>query len=526
MSNGNDIKLIEISEAAYRWLRALGNKVDKQFLKEEMFSHPDYPALTSLIDVLDAGNFDYTARKALFEERTEFNFPCIINISLSNGSKGLYYLRTIHELEYVKQQWGGIILYASAESRWQHPLNELRLKLNKQKTFAFGIIAIIIMAVSAAIALSAVAAAFSIWVLTAVAGLLICILLLAQELGLSTELVQKVCGIGGNTGGCSAVLNSKHAKGKFGISVATVAFAYFLCQWVLLLSSPYTAFAASVSESMMKAAGAGILIAVWSIYTQKFIIKSWCPLCLGLAGILNIQSGLAFGEYSSSFNRNGLLYFAIIFFVAMALAQSVKMLLEQVQAMRAQAQELNKWKRDTYMFLSQWKEQPQVDCSPLPNEIELSNPNGLLQITVACNPYCPPCAKAHETIDRLIDNYGESMSVKVRFVVNPDDAQNEKTKAVNLLLNAIEKHGAPKEMIHGWFESMDAALFAAQYDIKEIKHKQDILKQQDDWTTLADVQFTPTIFLNGRSLPKRYGINDIVPMLPEIYDQIEYNDLK
>lgn len=526
MANKNDIALIGINEAAFRWLTQLGHKVNKQFLDSEMFAHPDFPALTSLIDILDAGNMDYTVRRASIKERNEFNFPCIVNMSLSNGNKGLYLVENRESFETIKEHWAGVILYATKNSKWRHPQNEVQLKTSTRKTIASTCLALCMVVLSSLVAWhSKFSFVFSIWIYSAIVGCLTGVLLLSQELGLSTELVQKVCGMGGSRSGCSNVLNSKHAKGKFGISIATIAFIYFITQWILLIISPYNSFAVLAATAIPQFATLGILVAIWSIYMQKAVIKAWCPLCLGIVSLLVIQYTLSILQNESSFTWNSIAYFVAIFILLLVFLQPIKLLLAKVQRLEAQAMELFKWKRDTYMFLSQWKEQSKIDCSSFENEIELSNSAGLIQITIACNPYCPPCAKAHEALDKLLEQYGEDITVKIRFGVNPDDENGDRTIAVNLILNAIKKYGNAKKVLHDWFGIMDATAFAKLYNLKEIEHNYFILKQQNDWTEAAGVQFTPTIFLNGRALPKRYGLDDIHSMLPEIYNQIENNKI-
>ena len=45
----------ELWQTVYDWLLATGNKVIKTYCRQEITSHPDYPALTAVTHFLDDG---------------------------------------------------------------------------------------------------------------------------------------------------------------------------------------------------------------------------------------------------------------------------------------------------------------------------------------------------------------------------------------------------------------------------------------------------------------------------------------
>lgn len=514
-----NIVLTEISESAYKWLTHSGQRISKNFLKSEIITHPDYPALTSLTDLLDAGNLDYIVQRASFDDSPTFNFPCIVHLNLSNGSSGLYQVDNLSALEKVKAYWNGIILHALPESNWQHHENDKMLLKTKQNTVAFVGFGLFLMLLSIAIsAYSRNPPLMFAWLITAAAGILIGFLLLSQELGLATEIVQKVCGIGGNKTGCANVLNSKHAKGKFGISIAMVAFVYFVAQWFFFAFNQLDV-AALTTETIIKLGSVGILIAAWSIYTQKFIIKHWCTLCLGLASLLLFQFALSITD-NAGFRWEGLVYFAVSCFLIMVLTLPIKKLITKLNILKTKERELTKWKKDTYLFLNQWSFQPEINCESLDDDLELANAVAPIKFTIACNPYCNPCARAHKEMEQLLDAYEDYISVKVRFRASADDEKNKTTQAVNTIFNASKIYGNPRAVIHEWFNDMDLKKFVERYPKATVAHNYNLIIKQNEWADRANIRFTPTIFLNNRELPKRYNLLDLMSMVPEIYDQI------
>ena len=54
----------ELWQTTYYWLQLSGNKPNMKFCREDITSHPDYPAMTAITDFLDAGNMEYQAVEA------------------------------------------------------------------------------------------------------------------------------------------------------------------------------------------------------------------------------------------------------------------------------------------------------------------------------------------------------------------------------------------------------------------------------------------------------------------------------
>lgn len=65
----------ELSVITQNWLQANNIKVNFAYLKDEMSTHPDYPALTSLKDFLESGGMAYDAVQADASYIHEFNYP-------------------------------------------------------------------------------------------------------------------------------------------------------------------------------------------------------------------------------------------------------------------------------------------------------------------------------------------------------------------------------------------------------------------------------------------------------------------
>ena len=68
-------------------------------------------------------------------------------------------------------------------------------------------------------------------------------------------------------------------------------------------------------------------------------------------------------------------------------------------------QALNSIKADEDVFAALLKKQPYYDTSDCPSIIRFGNPDSPLQLTILTNPYCNPCSRMHQRIDRLKARY-------------------------------------------------------------------------------------------------------------------------
>ena len=97
---------------------------------------------------------------------------------------------------------------------------------------------------------------------------------------------------------------------------------------------------------------------------------------------------------------------------------------------RQSAQELNKairFKNNADIFWGLLQQQRKVDTIPFIQELEIASAGAPLQIVVACNPYCGPCAKAHFVIHEVAEKYEGKISIAIRFTINANKIKDKNT---------------------------------------------------------------------------------------------------
>src|ERR1700727_394366 len=83
----------ELWHITHQWLLSTGNKVNSNYCREEIMTHPDYPALTAVTDFLSAGNMDYQVVEANASYIHEFNYPLLAHIQL----QGQQYMHLVND---------------------------------------------------------------------------------------------------------------------------------------------------------------------------------------------------------------------------------------------------------------------------------------------------------------------------------------------------------------------------------------------------------------------------------------------
>jgi protein-disulfide isomerase len=168
----------------------------------------------------------------------------------------------------------------------------------------------------------------------------------------------------------------------------------------------------------------------------------------------------------------------------------------------------------------------QVDTTIWQNDLVLGNPNAPILITVACNPYCGPCAKAHKQLDDLLYRFTGKLKVQVRLLCDAENETDKRAIAVKAILQKAEIINTTTElqqMLTDWFVWMDFEKWDTKWKADGNIDVAGKLKLHNKWIEEGAIQFTPTFFINGRKLPGRYALKDIEILIPQL-EQILTNE--
>ena len=141
-------------------------------------------------------------------------------------------------------------------------------------------------------------------------GLYYLSLLILHEFEVHLSFTDKLCHLNKATN-CNTVLNDKASKvfGWFGW--ADAGFIYFT-GWLLFLVQGFNGQGLSIIGYFI-----GIILPypLFSIYYQGFVLKKWCPMCLGVQFILILSLFYCFHNFQFSFSFNTLSRLILTFLV-------------------------------------------------------------------------------------------------------------------------------------------------------------------------------------------------------------------
>jgi uncharacterized membrane protein/thiol-disulfide isomerase/thioredoxin len=521
--NSAIVNHLDFWETAYEWFKKTGNKVNKNYLKEELTTHPDYPSLISLTDFLESGAMSYKALQADSSYVHKFKYPLLAHIKQS-GDQHMVIIENTTAWEKQKEildYWTGIVVYAEKNVKWQNE-NYILYQSNEKKykivAGTFIIIAFILLFIaitkftylpnSELIKITAFG-------LLSLIGIILSVAALGIELGVQNDITMQVCGAVSN-GGCEKVLKSRFSKGIGGVTPADGSVLYFTTQFIIyLLGSVYSSFIHLIFIISL----ACIAVAAWSIYTQAIKLKQWCALCLAIAAVLVLQFVIAGIEQPVLEGVLPAIVFVLLFAFLTVVLLPVKQLIKTNNSNKIKLAELKKWKSDAEIFLWEWEKEQETDTAIWPSDLLLGNSSAPLMITVACNPYCNPCANAHLKLENLLQRFPDKIKTLVRFSSNPKDATDKKTLAVKAIIQksyTTQNNKDLQQMLTDWFVMMNYENWVEKWQPEKTIDVENRIIEHNEWINESKIAFTPTFFLNGKKIPGRYSIDDIEILIPQL----------
>ena len=513
-----------------RWLSGMGIQISPALLKKKLQSHTEYPSLLSITDTLDELCIDNAALQIDKERLQEVPLPflahygneflVITDIQTQVGGKPEF-----------EKNWNGTALLAEKPDNWRNEENEKALaKENKRRQINL-----------VSILAFAVLGGFSLYfghswqgaglLLTGITGFAVAILIVQHELGISNELTEQLCAAGKNTD-CDAVLHSKGSHLSKWLNWADAGIIYFSSYLLLLVILLYTGNTDGIFLPAVLSCAA-VPFTLFSLYYQWRVVKKWCTLCLLTVAILWVQFALMLpailtlwnSDFLNIISVNNLLLAAFILAgISAAWILALKPELKRNSELEKTNFSLLRFKNNLEIFNALLKQQRKVDTIPFENDLQLGNPDAAVQVMVACNPYCGPCATAHEALHELAET--KDIGLTIRLSVKAEDYEDKRTIAGKYIMQVVNNMGADfkRKVLHDWYALMDLKKFGEKYPLQKEAYVQQQMQEHEQWNKEAKIEFTPTIFINGYQLPKQYKTEDLKIFLRRIEKITETSD--
>lgn len=508
-----------------RFLKELDAKVTKTSAFEYIESHPEEGSLLSISEGLEHWNIETAAIRITEEQLVEMPTPFITFFKRNGGTFGVVRSYKDGMLEWYdsnkgivtqawsefQHDWSGVVLLAetnesSGEKGYQQKVNQEFLK-NSRVPLGLSLAAIAFLGIWLLTPSSFGFYANALLLLKAI-GAVLSVLLLVKSANTDNEFVNKLCNVGAKVS-CQSILDSPAAKLTSWLSLSDIGFIYFFASLIsiLLLGNDLATFLAyhAVTSSMALAFGA------YSIYYQGKIAKMWCPLCLGVLGVLVLEAAIVFAVFEPVFSISISFVFSLITSLAIRIAFLLLYKNELTKAAERDGlkNELSRLKSNPKIIDALMASQKAMPFLPKGmGVVSIGNKNADHVLTIVSNPLCNPCAKMHQRIEKVLEKT-DNLRCEIVFTTNHDDIDiggKVVRKILSLPSNLQEE--ATSEWYHSNNRNFD------DWNKKYLEHEEKEVaelfrKEQRQWNDDAEIKSTPTLFYNGKSLPHIIKVEDL-----------------
>ena len=428
-----------------------------------------FHSVAGIVKVLDLYRVASLSVKLSPQQLPQATFPCIAHCeeggkapyfvvidSFQNGQLSYYKedkTEVVEAIEEFIKKWSGVVLLLAPDANSSEPNYEENKRQEQQQTIEkWGVAAVIVLLL---LPHTLLVSGFS-WALLLgikwlyALGVWVSALLLQTEYGQAPVWVQKLCGSQGGTKttNCNAVTQSSGGKLFGWLGWSEIGLVYFLGGYLSVLVS-HEVVALWLSF-------AALLFVPYSLYYQAFVVKQWCKLCLAILAIFIV---LAFTWFyaKDSFQTDISIADLYGFGISLALWLVFKPLWEARKKGKATEAALVKLKSDSGLFQAMLQAQPLTDVQPLPNEDQIGTIDAPVLVTMVSNPNCNPCKDAYKELTEWQAYFSDEMQLRIRHINSGE-----------------EKY-----------------------------------RGHEAWASEVGIEFTPTIFINGRKLVEPYNYKDI-----------------
>lgn len=508
-------------------IEKLGIPVSSFTVKQDLEEHPDYPSLLAMSDCLTNWKVPHDVYKL---DKDDFSFsdlslPCIAHFNRLGTEFILIYEiadgklkfsdehknnKVLTESEFLAS-WDGVVLYAkrdseSAELNYKSALvkgwiNRVRIPF---------LISILLVSVFLTIGFTGASSFYIGLLVLKLLGIATSVLLLMYSLNTNNPFIKNLCGLG-KKNNCNAILKSDAAKVTSWLSWSEVGMVYFTGSFICLLINP---------DTITLLAWLNLACLPYTFYSigYQIKIKNWCLLCCTVQVLLWMEACVFVMErpyglnLSPSLNNSYILWcFILSFLLPIAIWVFLKPLMLKAQQSQPLKQQLNKFKYNSELFhqllTSQTRYAVPDDLMPL----VLGNPEAETIITIVSNLFCTPCAQAHKTLDSWLCNR-DDIQLKVIFTTaNHDDDANTKVARHFTALSLLNDQHVAGAALSNWYAQRDKKYenWAASYPLQSDIDLSLVTEKQRAWCKMVEIEYTPTILINGYKLVDPYHLEDI-----------------
>ena len=506
-----------------RAVRQFQIPVTKNSVMEALKSHSYYPSFKSICDTLKDWKVEHYPLKYKPEEIKELAAPYIAHFSDGGGQlafvskirndKVTYYesynLKRETELkEFTERCSGAVILLNPDERSGEKNYRKKRQDeiISKSalpvtiSTLLFFISTMVINSFRTGEVLFQLMPGFLL--LTKLTGIVLSVLLILHEFEVRLSFTEKLCHLNKATN-CNTVLNDKASKifGWFGW--ADAGFVYFTgCLLFLFQGSGADDYSLMAILSALS-----LPYPVFSVYYQGFVLKKWCPMCLGVQLILIIEFILLLPQFSNlNFSFTSLSGLILTFLVTGIIYTLVIMYIREKMSNEIHYYKYLGFKKNPDVLRTLLLNQKPYNIPLTEASLVFGEKDASLIITAFLSLNCSHCARAFEKIKDILKS---EIKTEINIVLITSD-----TKILNTLyhLNRLSKGNEALAILEQWYNTdpYSRNMISENLCIPDVNDvSKEVSNENYKLYKACNVIGTPTFFVNGYLLPNQYDIDDI-----------------
>jgi uncharacterized membrane protein len=502
-----------------RFVANKGYKIDQKDLKLQHLSHPDHVSIRSITDTLDYFGINNLAVKVPLEA-----LPKLPNEFLA-------FIETPEPVYCMVQKNGDRIKLSFEKQKSQSlsvadfgkvwPGNLIAIEEPELKTTSAADRNILLISVLSVLGLSLIGYAFvtnllaGVLATTSLIGVMICYFINQAELGKQNRVGQMICSMGGAGNSCPAVIKSSSGKLLGIVSMADLSMGYFLS---VLAITTILGFDSAFFGAL---ALLTIPVLIYSVYTQAFVIRQWCALCLTTLAIIVIQDAAAFTSISFVFQPAFALKGVVIGAAVTVTAIIIKKFISEEVDSEYQRKTLMKLKKNTDIF--DFMLERKVVNEACPTSFTFGSALPKVKLTTLISPFCGHCKNAYRQYSRLLKLFGEDIEVNLVFNVHTADMSAPMAKIAITVMHLYNKHGRDHawKAMGDWFEDRSEEEWFSKYSVNESETAgyATLLEAQMEWCKAHGLAYTPLTIIDGKIFPMQYQLDDLFHFIPEIIDR-------
>ncbi|WP_378181494.1 vitamin K epoxide reductase family protein [Aquimarina sp. SS2-1] len=484
---------------------------DKKDLELQLQIHPNYPSFQSITDTLDYFDIDNIAVEVPVEALDQLPESFVSLVKKDNAEEIVSVINKNGSIELKHTDLDNKrFSYDEFKTIWVPKV--IAVEHNAGKSNLFSKESLIHNILFGALLLGSIVALVTrpfdlfqiLFLIVSISGVVFSLFAVRESLGIQSNTMHQFCTSVGNSN-CGDVINNNTGKLLKNFSLADASIVFF---GILTIYQLFYGF----NSVLLLPSLIGIPFILYSLYSQAFIIKKWCAICIAISALSTGLIVVALLGLSFDFTIAAIATFIMVSALITLGYMEVKKHMVENKEYKSDNIKLNHFKRDRQIFEHLLSISDNVqDTKSISNEIVLGNPNASFKIISLTNPMCGYCKGAFEAYTRVLRTMSEQLQIVIRLKVSLDDLDNQATQISLRLLEIYHSEG-PKSFIEAyseWFQDRTFTNWIKKYGTpKNDEQHIEVLQKQSDWAEKNNLFYTPASLINKSIYPKKYSYDE------------------